>query len=591
MGQARDACEPRKETAMPSIPLRIFRSFHAKYYADDILTGPDAYPEAYFDELVEHGFNAVWLRGILRDLAATDVFPKLGKDIARHQDALGTVVERARQAGAQVLLYLNEPLCLPADDPFWAAHPAARGARGSSGMDEWPDTFAFCTSTPEARAWLRQASEHLFRALPDLGGWFLITASEHHTHCYSHCFGYLEGDRPACPRCAARPPEDVAAEIITDLRDGTRAAGSDAHCIAWNWSWSIYAEDPQPALLAQLPKDVAVLFDWERGGQHILPTGKPIFIDEYSLSYIGPSRRFRIGLDAARRHGLPVMAKLQVGATHELATTPNLPLIGHLYEKVKTAEVLELAGLLTTWNFGNAFSLNTAVLGRLARAEERPETRAFVTELAEEYFPGADGDEAANAIEQFSTAMSFFPFDMAVLYAGPANYAPAYPLTLAPLTGKPMGRSWVMDERGDDLSESLRQFTLDEVTDLLEALVTAWEIGVSRYTAALGGCSHPRAEQELNVARYIGHSFRSMLNIYRTYRLRRDRPADAEAQFREIAADEIANLEAALPLLDADPRLGFHAECQAYQVTPDAVREKLAVLREVIGEWSISVVE
>ena len=162
---------------MPPIPLRIFRSFHAKYYADDILTGQDAYPEDYFATLVEHGFNAVWLRGILRDLAATDVFPELGKDIARHQDALGTVVERARRAGVRVLLYLNEPLCLPVDDPFWAAHPKARGNRGESMMDEWPDTYAFCTSTPEVRAWLRQVSENLFRAIPDLGGWFLITAT------------------------------------------------------------------------------------------------------------------------------------------------------------------------------------------------------------------------------------------------------------------------------------------------------------------------------------------------------------------------------------------------------------------------------
>ena len=39
--------------------LRIFRSFHAKYYEDDILHGPTAYPESYFPELVENGFNAV----------------------------------------------------------------------------------------------------------------------------------------------------------------------------------------------------------------------------------------------------------------------------------------------------------------------------------------------------------------------------------------------------------------------------------------------------------------------------------------------------------------------------------------------------
>jgi len=72
------------------------------------------------------------------------------------------------------------------------------------------------------------------------------------------------------------------------------------------------------------------------------------------------------------------------------------------------------------------------------------------------------------------------------------------------------------------------------------------------------------------------------LNGYRTYRLRRDRPADLEEQFDAIATDEIANLEGALPLLKTDPRLGFHTEYQGYQVTEELVREKLAILRGAV---------
>ena len=81
------------------------------------------------------------------------------------------------------------------------------------------------------------------------------------------------------------------------------------------------------------------------------------------------------------------------------------------------------------------------------------------------------------------------------------------------------------------------------------------------------------------MAKMVGHCYRSAVNVYRTYLLRRDRPADIEAQFARILNDEIANLEAALPLLAADPRLGFHAECQGYQYSEAAVTEKLAQLR------------
>ena len=560
------------------LPLRIFRSFHAKYYADDILTGPEAYPEEYFAELVEHGFNAVWLRGILRDLATSDIFPTLGTEIARHQDALGTVVERAKRHGVQVLLYLNEPLCLPAEHPFWTEHPEARGVRGESSMDEWYDTNAFCTSTPSVRDWLREASERVFRAIPELGGWFLISASEHHTHCYSHVWDVPGGKRPECPRCAARAATEVVAELITALRDGTRAASPHAHTIAWNWSWAQFEADPQPSLLARLPKDVPVMLDWERGGYRQMPDGKKIFVDEYSLGYVGPSERFMAGYQAAREHDLPVMAKLQVGTTHELATVPNLPLVDNLYEKLCGVERLGLTGMLATWNFGNSLTLNTAAVGEFVRSTERPAPTAFVSRLAAAYCPGADGEKVAAAVHCFSTAMLAFPFDMWLVYFGPQNYALAYPLTLEPLTGKSMGRTWVMDERGDNLNQALGQFTLDEVIGYFTQLSREWQQAVALLEEGLASSAHPHATQELRNVQVIGCCFRSTANIYRNYRLRLERPADADAQFQVLVADEIANLEVALPLIEADPRLGFHAECQAYQFTPALVREKLAQL-------------
>ena len=366
---------------MATIPLRIFRSFRAKYYEDDILYGPTAYPQDYFVSLAEHGFNAVWLRGILRNLAATTVFPELGEEVARHQDALALVVERARSCGVQVLLYLNEPLCLPRDHPFWEHNPEVRGAGGDSLMDDWPETSAFCTSTPQVRAWLQEVTANLFRTIPELGGWFLISASEHHTHCYSHNWP-LER-RPECPRCAERSGTKVVAEIITLLRDGTKAAQPAAQCIAWNWSWSSTIEkDPQPELLSRLPKDVAILLDWERGAHRIMPTGKVNWVDEYSLGFVGPSERFLATCREVQCHGLPVMAKLQVGTTHELATVPNLPLIDHVYEKLQRCELLGVAGILATWNFGNAFSLNTAAVGQMVHHPERPGAHAFVAQLA-----------------------------------------------------------------------------------------------------------------------------------------------------------------------------------------------------------------
>ena len=570
---------------MHDLNLRIFRSFRAKYYEDDILHGPGAYPESYFAELAENGFNAVWLRGILRNLSDSTILPGIGDDIARHQDALGAVIARARPYGVKVLLYLNEPLCLAGDDPFWKTHPGLRGVNHVAGewcMDPWPTLAALCTSTPEVRAWLREVTRNLFRTLPDLGGWFAITASEHLTHCYSHGVNLARDTGPGgCPRCAGRDPLDIVADVLADLHAGTREASAGAHTIAWNWSWEMFAPQPQPDLLRRLPRDMILLLDWERGGTRRLPNGRENFVDEYSLAYVGPSERFVAGYQEAKRHGLRVMAKLQVGTTHELATVPNLPLVDNLYRKMVKAEELQLAGMLATWNFGNSFSFNTAAVAHFARTSARPAPDVFTADLARRYFPGADADGVAQAVADFSRALAYYPFDMAMLYWGPVNYALVYPLTLAPLTGQPMGASWMMHPRGDDLSRSLGQFTLEEVIALFTDLLAGWQRGVERLAPALAPCRSESARLELGVARMVGHCYRSARNVFQTYRLRRDRPADAAEQFSAIVQDEIANLEGALPLIEADPRLGFHAECQAYQYDAAGVRAKLAQLRGV----------
>jgi len=168
---------------------------------------------------------------------------------------------------------------------------------------------------------------------------------------------------------------------------------------------------------------------------------------------------------------------------------------------------------------------------------------------------------------------------MNIIYYGPANYALAYPLTLSPLTGKPMGESWWMRERGDDLQGSLDTFTLEEIIAMLSTLVAEWERGVAVLTEALATNTHPHAAEELGVAKTVGYCYRSTKNVYRTYQLRLERPTDMAARFLPILDDEIATLEAALPLVEADPRLGFHAECQGYQFSADLIRRKMAQLR------------
>jgi hypothetical protein len=572
---------PDARPPTPSV-LRIWRSPYSNFQKDETLHAAKAYPPARLREIAAAGFTAIWIHALLHDVAPSRVFPLFGRRSAAHLAALRAVIRRAARCGLKVYLYMQPPRGLLRSHPFWRRHPEARGAEYVHAGEEF---YALCTSEPKVRDWLRRAAEDLSRALPGLGGAILITASEYVGHCYSK-YPYLRSVNPppgappmkplSCPRCAARHPAEIVAEIIRAVHAGFRDAAQGAEVIAWNWSWSLYEEDPSPRILASLPPDVRLLIDFERGARKVV-LGKERFLDEYSLGYVGPSERFLKTYRAARARGLRVMAKLQIGTTHELATVANLPLIGNLYDKARALRRLKVADFLGCWNFGNMLTANTAAFNRFMDAASPPPRRRALEAFAAEYFPGCNPARVLRAWLDFARAMERFPFSMGMLYNGPMNYAVARPILPAPLDGKPAGRSWLPDPRGDVLPA--HGYDLEEITRGFGELAARWEAAADLLARGLAGCRARTARQELLNARVAGHCFRSTWNLYRAQPIRREWRPDRAPELAPILQDECDHLARALPLVAADPRMGFHSECQFRMFTPAAIARKLRRLR------------
>lgn len=567
---------------LTSSVLRVWRSPYSNFQDGETLNAARAYPAARLREIAGAGFTAIWIHALLHEVAPSRVFPEFGRQSAAHLASLRQVIRRAERLGVKVYLYMQPPRGFPRTDAFWRKHPEARGADYVYVGEEYS---AVCTSEPKVRMWLREASENLSRALPGLGGAILITASEYVGHCYSK-YGYLRSLKAAregqpmkplsCARCAARHPTEIVGEIIEAVHGGFGAAGQGAEVIAWNWSWSMYEEDPSPRILASLPGDVRVLIDFERGARKVV-LGKERFLDEYSLGYVGPSERFLTTYEAARERGLRVMAKLQIGTTHELATVANLPLIGNLYDKAQAMRRLKVADFLGCWNFGNMLTANTSAFTRFMEARSLPSRRRALEEFAAEYLPGCRADVVARAWMVFARAMEFFPFSMGMLYSGPMNYALVMPITPGPLDGKPTGRSWLPDPRGEMLPAY--GYEMGEVTAGFGELTRRWAAAAELLAEGLAGCRTRTAREELSNARVAGHCFRSTWNLYRAQPIRKEWRPERATELRAIMRDEYEHLTRALPLVRADRRMGFHSECQYRMFTAAAIARKLGRLR------------
>ncbi len=559
--------------------IRIFRSPEARYYGEDILEGLDIYTEAVLAGIAEHGFTGIWLRVRLRDASRTDVFSELGANAEAYRAALRALAARAAAHGVGVYLYFNEPLCFPANDPFWAAHPDARGASGSSGMDEWDHTFALCTSQPDVQRWLREATADLFRHCPQLAGLFTITASEHHTHCVSHKMG----GGTDCPRCAARPVPEVVAEVNNLILEGVRQAGSGARVIAWNWSWTgVAGADSQRQIVERLHPGIAVMADFERGGRKTI-LGRERVIDEYSLSYVGPSPRFLEMRDLARAGGRELFAKLQIGTTHEIATVNNLPLLPNLLAKARRLRVHDASGILACWNFGNRLTLNTWAFNRFLDdpSLDAKDDATALAEVARDYLGVADPTPVLRAWERFVEAFDHYPFHTCFLYSSPVNYALAYPLPRPDDPDRPMPWNWVPLKKpyGTRLIQTVEHewghtgYTLEEYRDAFRAMARLFGDGLADYRRTLEDSPRPAARRELRNAIVIHHILRSTANIYAAYLICRTTPFDAKA-WQALADDEVAHLAEVEPLLAGETEIGWHSEAADWFFTQADIAAK-----------------
>ncbi len=550
----------------------------------------NVYTDAELAKIAGSGFNAVWVHGLLHSIVQTDDFPELGEYAAEHQRRLNELTERAAKHGIKVFLYMQPPRALLATHPIFKSHPEIGGQiEKMQGCDgEKVKVQALCTSHDSVKKYLRNAAAELARKIPNLGGIIMITASEYPAHCWSrrgrmmNASGHYEQLPIECPNCKDRTPSDVVNEVIQLMRDGIRSVNSVWKIIAWNWSWAMYEDAPCENIIGKLPKDVILMADFERGGKRTI-LGKERIMDEYSLGFAGPSKQFKDSWELANRCNLKMMAKLQIGTTHELATVPNLPIIGNVYRKAVNARKMGLAGFMGTWNFGNMITVNTAALNHFLGANISDDQDLELRKFATEYFPNCEPAQINTAWNKFAEAMNSYPFSIPYLYVGPTNYACILPMEPAPLTGKSSGRSWLMDERGDNITDALEGYTIDEVIEGFTQLSAVWQTGVDALAKGLKNAPSKHAEEELDNARVCGYLFNSTKHFCKIFKLRNDWHDNKRAEYNAIAAAELENLRKLLPLVEKDLRFGFHIEAFGYQFDAAQIKAKIATLEKQLS--------
>jgi hypothetical protein len=553
--------------------LRFCYSYFAPY--GDPLLGKEAepYPDGYLARLAQAGVNGVWLQAVLYKLARFPWEPERSARFQTRLENLRKLSARAGKEGIRVFLYLNEPRAMPLG--FFAGRPNLKGVVEG-------DYAALCTSVPEVREHLVESVAAVCRAVPDLGGFFSITASENLSNCWSH------GQGAQCPRCSARRAPEVIAEVNALFHQGIRRAATGARLLVWDWGWN----DAWAGEAIRLLPAEAAFMSVSEWGLPIERGGVKSEVGEYCLSAVGPGPRALRHWRLARERGLETVAKIQAGNTWELSAVPYIPAVENAARHAERLRNTGVRSLMLGWTLGGFPSPNLEAVSETMTCGSADEGMRRVAERR--FGPGLASAVVA-AWRGFSAAFSEFPFHAGLLYSGPQQLGPANLLWSAP-TGY---HASMVGFPYDDLDSWRAIYPAEVFAGQMEKVAQGFRAALERLRTqtaeaqALATAAQRRAlAQECRVAEAAAIHFQSAANQARFVLARRalaaaKGPAEAGPQIatlRRLLEEETSLARRLYRLQSEDSRIGFEASNHYFYVPAD-LAEKILNCRDLLTRW------
>ncbi|MBN2376687.1 MAG: hypothetical protein JXD22_09805 [Sedimentisphaerales bacterium] len=556
------------------VSLRLVHSYVAVY--GDPLMNPqlDPYPQGLHERLSAVGVNGVWLHALLREISpGGETFPEFGADHERRLVNLQAMVEQAKKYGISIYLYMNEPRAMP--DSFFKNRVEMGGVREAG-------YTALCTSHPAVRKWMSDALAYVFRQVPDLGGVYVITASENLTNCASH------GNWRACPHCQARSDTDIITEVVAVIEEGVHRGNPKANVLVSDWGWKGHGDARD--IIAGLPKSIWLMSvsEWAKS---IKRGGIETKVGEYSISAVGPGPRALQHWISAKRAGLKTAGEIQFNNTCEIASLPYLPVMDLVGEHISNLASAKINGMLIGWTMGGYPSPNFQLAQQLNR-NPPPNLDTVLGALARKRFGTEGAPHVRKAWTLMSDAFRQYPFHISVVYNSPVQIGPAN--ALYPTKTDYSATMWGIPY--DDLAGWCGPYPPEVLAAQFEKMVEGWQRGIAELQVAVEKTppdQRDEAQADLRFARAAAINFQSVANQI-CFILARDafaKPSNALSseqrirlwlEIKRCLESEIVLARQLFTLTREDSRIGFEPSCQYFYLPLDLV-EKVINCRWLLG--------
>lgn len=552
--------------------------------------GLDEFPDAHLNAIAHAGMDAilVFASGVDRtpDQSTHDDHQPWG---GRYVD-FNDLVDRAERFGLDVYFYAYFQSPLRTTD---APHP----------------------QDPGAERWYADRYGAVFRACPRARGIVLVGESIEFPSRDPRTTGQprqrraLGQPRPEKPTPGWWPCRDWG-DWLEMIKRVVRPHNPQADIVFWSYNWGYAPEEDRLELIRALPQDVSLQVTFEMF-EPVTRNGLTNMCADYTLSFVGPGRYFASEARAAHERGVRLYAMANTGGlTWDFGVIPYEPAP---YQWARRHEALlaarsdwGLSGLMENHHYGWWPSF-VSELAKWSYWSPSPQAEQTLEAIARRDY-GGGAPHALAAWQFWSEAIEHYVATGYDQY-GPFRIGPSYPLVFEEpaelsadwyaMHGAHIARTAYSPGMGRNrqLPEAQRLDVPTRVeleTRSLQRMEALWRRGVEQLRGAVALAPAERraeAQRQLGLATFILHAVVTAVHAKQWWVLKQRvlaKPAPQEASallddMATVAEAEIANAEAAVPLVRADSRLGWEPT-MGYMTDEVHLRWKIAHVRRVLEQ-------
>ncbi len=571
------------------------------------------YPEAYLRKISHLGYDSVFLLSDFTLFNQSEIIPELNDDKYEKRIAgLKKFVNRVAGYGLDVYINFVSPPVFK-EGKLYRNHPDIFG-----GTKMQPGAFALCCSSQKVLDYYREGFSSLFRNVPKLRGIFLLVGGEGFSHCYMRSIKTVS-NHTDCPVCRHKNPETTVADLMNLISRSIKSVKEEAELAVWPYSGFVWTQDdPMARFINRLDKNITFMQNFETGRVKDFGGVKSRLFD-YNISTVNPSEIFKKQAEQARKRGLRVITRADVGFSIEFMNLHCVPVYFRWAERSRKIAGNGVDGYVATWRFANPAGALSEEICLVYNRQPEESPKKVLAGFAERDFGPENKEKTLEAWKYLSRAMEYFPFSAytsgGIYFKGPFTLGPAHPFIFNPNLAtdfspsfysayagggeegrnKKLGQAWRKEPLFFNNLLWVQPFGAEKIKELLFEFLQNWQKGTAILSGLKGKDRYTsgRIDFETGLALFLECTVATALNLVNFYQTRDELFASGQNiditlekyldRLDKIGRQEMENSRKALKIAEKYPILGYAYTYASTAMSAKMIGEKIEHLEHLLS--------